>query len=252
MKDALSVFPLADKYDIPDLRRRSLLCLSTAFPTTLESFDVLLARRGAEKKQKQHSPYPYLHFGMMISAAVRTGASYLLPAVYYLAIRQCRTTITRAWGRDAEDRSSLHNQLSHSDFLRLLRSRELLTQRTMTFVSELLLRSYPCPQYPTTCRQTISRTVLRLQNVHLNAPLPLHFAWEVASSVSSSIACETCKDEVTRLVETFRKETWEKLPEILELENWETLRKAAKRDLEQPSQAALSNSQQTEGPSATQ
>jgi hypothetical protein len=194
---------MSHKYEADALRKRALIHLSHAYPTTLDEWD--------------HLPdeLPWDGEALEIAAVARQlGADWILPTSFY---RICQRSFDRA--------IITGDELSDADKVNCIKGLRYLETTGATNVLDFLLAPYSNCSTRARCmesRQTIRREVeteRRKYDAERFTEMPLElFLEDPAANV-----CVDCFSKMKEVHEDARKELWDDLPRIFGLDDWKKL-----------------------------
>jgi hypothetical protein len=193
---------MSHKYEAGALRKRALIHLSHAYPTTLDEWD------GLPDKLPWGGP-PL----QITEIACQLGADWILPTSFY---RTCQCSL---------DRDIITgDELSDADKVNFIKGLRYLETTGAANVLDFLLASYSnCPSlvHCMKSRQAIRREVeteMRKYDAECFTAMPLELFLEDPDKV-----CAGCFSEMKMLHDEARKELWKSLPRIFGLDDWEKL-----------------------------
>ena len=201
------VLRLSTKYQVPHLRRRAILHLITAYPTSLQAWD--------DRNSKRTIPAtPYVPFAVLELARL-TDVEAILPAAMYCC---CTTSIKDIfdgvpWGGSQLDMTWADKRTC------IIGRQELLSAKQNTISAFLKPGNVPMCQAHDACNTGRLKTVFTNTDDEYCDPLWDRFDWDKFSQV----VCPACLSASKSSYEQARKELWNNLPSIFNLRNWTEL-----------------------------
>ncbi|KAI0792244.1 hypothetical protein C8Q75DRAFT_805270 [Abortiporus biennis] len=210
-----AVLRLSTKYQASQLRRRAIVALSTAYPSTLSAWDA----------RAQHRLIPPFEGEVkaIIALAIESDVRVILPAVYYAASK-------RSLSEMIIELLSINVDLGIRDDMiaKWIVGCEKLRHAELYNVLEFLDISFPRPgcQNINNCNILLQRqAAYSIRNVAGSEPLPyqLH-CYNNANTVGTSLnLCLPCRETVNKSIQDAREKIWKQLPSFFGFSDWETL-----------------------------
>ncbi|KAJ6630402.1 hypothetical protein B0H10DRAFT_1939161 [Mycena sp. CBHHK59/15] len=219
---------LSNKYQVDYLRRRALVHLSSAFHTTLTSYDA----RDSESSPTPSFPVSdltaYDHI-VVIELAREVEALWLLPYGFYILAASFDEELVNRTLYDG-----INMLLSEADAKSFIRG----SHRQNDDATGKVLRFLHFPPRIQGCTGAHNCAISRLDVLEVmrvdrteNHSIPLDIwnsdDWELLSDL-----CGTCLISLTRTHQEARQEFWDQLPEMYGLPGWDELKQMKKSALE--------------------
>ncbi|KAJ6492275.1 hypothetical protein C8R45DRAFT_825347, partial [Mycena sanguinolenta] len=216
-----SVLRLSHKYEIDSLRKRALIHLSHAHPTTLKEWDAL--SKAVPSWMSDWSPDEVDQDLLLGQLARPLGVDWILPTVFY---RVCHSSL--------EDNIIGEDYFSKSDQCSYVQGLRYLVTTGAAEVLDFLWGPYPCPT-PDACdvsRRRIHRRVERRRdnNPEISSEMPLEL-WKDHYRNSLNV-CGFCRVAMEDAHAEAREKLWDKLPKIFRLPDWAELEKMKQEALQ--------------------
>lgn len=209
-----AVLRLSTKYEAPQLRRRAIDLLSTAYPSTLAAWD-------NRSKTRLVPPFEG-EICAILSLAIENDVRVVLPGLFRAASKRSLPTML----------NELHNlQLNEGTRQNVIEKfvvgRDSLRQAEVKHILPFLELSF----YRPACRNA-NDCLIKLTNqrnasfIKLMDPTESYQKWcdENPTSVGETLhLCDLCSGLVKESISAGRQKIWEGLPEMYGLPGWETL-----------------------------
>ncbi|KAJ7656803.1 hypothetical protein DFH06DRAFT_1198614 [Mycena polygramma] len=206
-----SILRMSHKYEVDMLRKRALLHLSSAHPTTLDEWERLQSGVPSWKSERGNEDQNLA----IVALAGQVGATWILPTAFY---RMCQTSDERCiiTGSQLSD-------LGKADFFKGLRFLE-----TSGAADVLRFLQSPSPD----CPDHVSCMLLQQKRYHWVA-VRGHYDEDAAGSMplelwrkndwNHLVECEECLPLMQKMHTAARERLWNNLPEIFKLPKWTEL-----------------------------
>ncbi|KAJ6514475.1 hypothetical protein C8R47DRAFT_1206820 [Mycena vitilis] len=206
-----SVLRMSHKYEVDTLRKRALLHLSSAHPTTLHEWDHLQSAVPSWKSELGNEDQNLA----IVALAGQVGATWILPTAFY---RFCQTS--------DEHRIITGSQLSDlgkADFFRGLRFLE--TTGAADVLRFLHCPSYECPDYVSCVLRQQKRYRLVAGRGHHKQGDPGLMPLELwrKDDWNDLVECEECLPVMQKAHTAARERLWNDLPESFGFSDWTEL-----------------------------
>jgi hypothetical protein len=210
-EDAIGILRLADKYDVPYLRRRALQHLETIYPTRLSEYDL--------RVDNTKSTEGTFHCRIAtIRTAREVGALWLLPVAYYdVCKRKLPSILENASWLALGEQEKKTCLLGHSAQIQQ-------SPKILKFLTVSKNARDNCAD-PVKCNRTrLDISFQKHEVMHRNMTWPLDFGATIWPVVEREI-CDNCVTEAKALHAAAREKFWEELPEMFGLPGWGELEK---------------------------
>lgn len=198
------VLRLSNKYDVPGLRRRALLHLSSAFPTTLDQYNEIKNSRTFPAPTK---PSVDLALAQVI---LEMDVLWLLPVALY----ECGSWDMETFFKSVDMSGGLVRKCAFGYQNRY--------EASMKLLGTLLTADAAGCRFHSQCNSARKAILPR----YYDAAILCLSQWrEVVGSDFMSKACTSCRENSKSLYDAARVDVWNRLPEMYGLPSWEALEK---------------------------